>query len=86
MQWLLSGSEPLSKTIVWSAPRPVALGFIPCLAVCSLTLFTVASMTLKARPGQEGYLIPILLIVGCVFVEGQRLHLLMITKTLRHRE
>jgi len=83
MQWLLSRSKPLSETVVWSAPRLATLGFIPCLAVGSLALFTVASTTTKARPGQEGYLVPALLVFGSVLVGAQILHLWMIERTLR---
>jgi hypothetical protein len=82
MQWLLSRSEPLSKTIVWSATRPLALSFMPFLTICSLTLFSVAALAIRARPGQEGLLIPTLLAFGSILITVQMLHLWMIAKTL----
>jgi hypothetical protein len=86
MQWTLSRSKPLSETVVWAAPRRVALGLIPCLAVCSLALFAVAASTLRVRPGQEGYLVPALLVFGSALVGAQALHLSLIARTLRQAE
>ena len=84
MQWKISRSEPLSRTVIWSAPRVIALGLTPSLAICTLVLFTVGTMTLTPRPGQEGMVIPSLILVGSGFVAAHVFHLWLIGKTL-HR-
>lgn len=82
MQWLLSRSKPLSKSVNWSAPRAIALSFTPLLAICMLGLFAIGTMTLTPRPGQEWMMIPILIFIGSVFVAAHAFHLWMIEKTL----
>lgn len=82
MQWRLSRSEPLSRSVNWSAPRVVALSFTPSLAIGALALFNVAAVTLTPRPGQEGMLFPSLIFIGSVFVAAHVFHLRLIGKTL----
>ena len=82
MQWRLSRSEPLSRSVNWSAPRIVALSFTPSLAIGALALFNVAAVTLTPRPGQEGMLFPSLIFIGSVFVAAHAFHLRLIGKTL----
>ncbi|TWC97600.1 MULTISPECIES: hypothetical protein [unclassified Sphingobium] len=82
MQWRLSRSKPLARSVNWSAPRVLALSFTPLLAVCALGLFNVAAMTLTPRSGQEWMVIPILIFIGSVFVAAHVLHLWLIEKTL----
>ena len=67
MQWRLSRSEPLARSVNWSAPRVVALSFTPSLAIGVLALFNVAAMTMTPRPGQEGMLFPSLIFIGSMF-------------------
>jgi uncharacterized protein YggT (Ycf19 family) len=83
MQWMISRSEPLSKTVTWSAPRALALSFTPVLAICVLGLFNIGAMTLTPRPGQEGMLIPSLIFIGSGLVAAHIFHLWLIEKTLR---
>jgi hypothetical protein len=47
MQWWLDGR------VTWSAPRPVALAFIPVLATGAPRAVAVLSQTLPPRAGQE---------------------------------
>lgn len=82
MQWMISRSEPLSKTVIWSAPRVVALSFTPFLTICMLVLFTIGAMTLTPRPGQEWMVIPVLIFIGGGFVAAHAFHIWMIGKTL----
>lgn len=77
MQWWFDGS------VTWSAPRPVALTFIPGLALFVLSSFVFLSLNVQARPGQEGMVLPTLLGVGVVFVVIQFVHFWLIEKTLR---
>lgn len=86
MQWALSRSRPLSSTVIWSAPRVLALSLIPLLAISVLTLFAIGAMTLTPRPGQEGTLMPSLIFIGGIFLAVQILHLWLIEKTLRCNE
>lgn len=83
MQWSLSRSKPPSETIIWSAPRLLALSFTPFLAVCTLVLFSMGAMALTPRPGQEWLMIPALSFIGGVFVAAHAFHIWMIEKTLK---
>lgn len=86
MQWMLSRSRPLSSTVIWSAPRILALSLVPALAIFVLALFAIGSITLTPRPGQEGMMIPTLIFIGGIFLAAQILHLRLIAKTLRSAE
>ena len=83
MQWLLTRSEPLSRSVVRTAPRAFVSSLTPFLAICTLALFNVVAMTLTPRPGQEGMLFPSLIFIGSVFVAAHVFHLRLIGKTLR---
>ena len=86
MQWMLSRSRPLSNTVIWSAPRILALSLVPALAIVVLALFAIGSTILTPRPGQEGMVIPSLIFIGGIFLGAQILHLRLIEKTLRGAE
>src|SRR3546814_10008934 len=58
MQWMISRSQPLSSTVIRSAPRVIALGFVPFLGITVPSLFAIGATTLTPRPGQEGMLLP----------------------------
>src|SRR3546814_8649231 len=64
MQWMISRSQPLSSTVIRSAPRVIALGFVPFLGITVLSLFAIGATTLTPRPGQEGMLLPSLIFIG----------------------
>ena len=83
MQWMVSKSVPLSRTVTRSAPRVYALAFIPSLATFVLILLSVGSMTLTPRPGQESMLLPSTLFIGGVFVAGHILYLWLVERTIR---
>lgn len=46
MQWSISGS------VNWTAPRVIALSFTPVLAIGTLILFVIGTITMQPRPGQ----------------------------------
>ena len=77
MQWSLSG------TVNWSAPRILALSFVPALAICFLTFFVVLALNVRPRAGQESMVLPMLIIIGATFVAANLFHLWLIEKTLR---
>ena len=77
MQWWLTGE------VTWSAPRRLALAFIPALAIASLSIFAVMSFTMKPRAGQEALVLPSLIGLGLTFIAIQLAHFWLITKTLR---
>jgi len=83
LQWLISRSQPLSKTVIRSGPRVFVLSFVPGLAICTLVLIAIGASTLTPRPGQEGMLLPSVLFIGGVFVAVYVLHLWLIEQTLR---
>ena len=77
MQWWLTGD------VTWSAPRVLALAFIPALAIGVLAINAALAMNLQPRPGQEGMVLPGLIGTGLLFLVVQRLHFWLIEKTLR---
>ena len=83
LQWLISRSQPLSKTVIRSGPRVFVLGFVPGLAICTLVLIAIGASTLTPRPGQGGILLPSVLFIGGIFVAVYVLHLWLIEQTLQ---
>ena len=77
MQWSLTGE------ITWSAPRRVALAFIPALAVIVLAILGVIMLTLQPRAGQESQVLPAFMGLGATFVAIQLAHFWLIARTLR---
>ena len=76
MQWWLNGE------VTWSAPRRLALAFIPALAVAVLGILVLTSLTLQPRAGQESQMLPVFIGLGA-FVGVQLVHLWLIDRTLR---
>lgn len=76
MQWWATGE------VTWSAPRAIALAFVPGLSILVLVLDAVGALTLKARPGQEGFELPVLVLLGVISLGCQRFHLWMIGRWL----
>jgi len=83
MQWSLSRSVPLSRSVNWSAPRALALSFMPVLGCGVLAFFALCAATLQPRPGQEWMVMPALIVVGALLVAIHLLHLWLINRTLR---
>lgn len=77
MQWWLTGE------ITWSAPRPLALAFIPALAIVVLAIYIVSALTVRPRVGQETDIIPAVIGLGAIFIAIQLAHLWLIARTLR---
>ncbi len=53
MQWFLSGE------VTWTAPRRLALAFIPALAIPIIWATVALTIFVPPRPGQEGFEIPV---------------------------
>ena len=79
MQWSLTGD------VTWSAPRALALAFVPALAIGILTINAVLAMNFQPRLGQESMVIPAFIGTGIVATGIQLLHFWLIAKTL-HRD
>ena len=79
MQWWITGE------VTWSAPRRLALAFMPALAIVSLGFITIMALNVPARPGQEGLVLPTAIGMGAVLVAVQLLHFWLIARTL-HRQ
>ena len=77
MQWWFTGE------VTWSAPRPLALAFIPALAVCAFAAYALLAAKVPPRPGQESMMFPAFIGLGAMFVAVQLLHLWLVEKTLR---
>ncbi|WP_448501415.1 hypothetical protein [Sphingomonas sp.] len=77
MQWWLTGE------VTWSAPRRLALSFIPILATIVLTIFVIMSFTQQPRSGQEHFVLPSFIGLGATFVSIQLFHFWLIDRTLR---
>lgn len=76
MQWWLDGR------VTWSAPRAVALAFIPVLAILLLGFIAVMSMTVAPRPGQAHLTVPVAMMIGILFLAVQQLHHVLIARTI----
>lgn len=76
MQWSLDGS------VNWRAPRAVALALLP--AAASVALIAIAGLSIFATPraGQEGMVIPAVLLVAGAFLGAHRFHIWLIERTL----
>ena len=77
MQWGMTGA------VNWSAPRFVALAFIPILAIGVLGFQVFMALNIPARAGQEALVFPVLVGTGATLVAVQLLHLWLIERTLR---
>ena len=77
MQWLLPDE------VIWTAPRPIALAFVPALTLVSFAGLAVLSFYTRPRPGQEGMAIPAMIAIGLGFLAVQLFHLRMIERTIR---
>ena len=76
MQWLLSGE------VTWKAPRLVAVAFVPALGIPIIWATVVLTMFVAPRPGQEGFEIPVVLLMAVIFVAIQFLHIWLIDRHL----
>ena len=77
MQWGITGA------VNWSAPRSVALAFIPILSIGVLGFQVLMALNVPARAGQEALVFPVLVGTGVTLVAVQLLHCWLIEKTLR---
>ena len=77
MQWGLTGK------VNWSAPRRVALAFMPVLTGVMLSFVTILSMTVPPRAGQEHLVLPGTAFIGAALVAAQLFHFWLIRRTLR---
>jgi len=77
MQWWFTGD------VTWSAPRALALAFVPALAACVFLSLILLSLNVRPRTGQEGEVLPTFIGIGIVFLGIQLLHLWLIGRTLR---
>jgi len=79
MQWWITGE------VTWSAPRRLALAFMPALAIVLLGFVTIMALNVPARPGQEGFVLPTMIGLGATLIAVQLLHFWLISKTLRRQ-
>jgi hypothetical protein len=77
MQWARAGS------VIWTAPRTLALAFTPVLAALCLSATAALAAFASPRPGQEGLVVPVIIFVALAFVGAHALHLWLIDRTLR---
>lgn len=75
MQWWLDGS------VTWTAPRGLALAFMPVLAAVCL----VPIPFLKPKAGQEGLVIPVIILTAIVLLAVHAFHLWLMQRTLQRR-
>jgi len=77
MQWGLTGD------VTWSAPRAVALAFVPMLGVFVFASLIMSSSFLPSRHGQEGMALPACIGIGLTLITIQLFYFWLIGKTLR---
>lgn len=76
MQWSIDGE------VNWTAPRRIALALTPALG--SAVLLLVAALTMLSRPraGQEGYEIPVVVLIAGGFIAAHGFHLWLLHRSL----
>jgi hypothetical protein len=74
MQWSLDGKAN------WTAPRRLALAFTPALGGVVLLLIAGLTTVTRLREGQEGYELPVVLLVATTFVAIHGLHLWLVDR------
>lgn len=79
MQLYLDGSAS------WTAPRKVALSFTPILAAIILMATAALTTFLNPKAGQEGLVIPAIVLIALVFIGAHALHLWLIGKSFRRQ-
>jgi hypothetical protein len=79
MQWSLDNS------VNWTAPRRVALAFTPVLAAIILSATVVLTLSVKPKPGQEGFEVPTIAFIALVFIGAHALQLWLISRSLGRR-
>lgn len=77
MQWGITGA------VNWSAPRSVALAFLPILGTGVLGFQVLMALNVPARAGQKALVFPVLVGTGVTLVAVQLLHFWLIERTLR---
>jgi hypothetical protein len=77
MQWSVKGS------VNWTAPRRLALAITPAFAICILAAAVVSTLTLEPRRGQEGFEVPVIVVLALAFIGAHGLHLWLIGKALK---
>jgi len=68
MQWTFGGR------VTWTAPRRIALAFIPVLAIVVLACALASSFLVEPRQGQEDAVVPAFGIMGAMFIGVYALH------------
>lgn len=77
MQWWLDGE------VTWSAPRRLALAFIPAVSTLLLICIGVLLSVVQPRPGQEGLVIPTCIALGMLVNGAQLFHLRMVDRSVQ---
>ncbi|WP_315760818.1 hypothetical protein [Sphingomonas sp. Y38-1Y] len=77
MQWWLDGE------VIWSAPRKIALAFIPAISTLLLIGVGVLLSIVQPRPGQEGLATPTCIALGLLVLGAQLFHLWMVDRSVR---
>lgn len=77
MQWSFAGS------VNWTAPRVLALSFMPVLAVLVLSAATIGTIVSTPRPGQEGLEVPVIMLLSVGLIGAHAFHLWLIGKALK---
>ena len=80
MQWWLDGR------VTWSAPRRIAVAFIPALSTFMLVGLGVLLSYARPRPGEEGLVIPSIIAFGLICLAAQLFHLWMVDRTVRRKD
>jgi hypothetical protein len=77
MQWGFGGQ------VTWSAPRHIALAFVPAMSVVVFAILLIPTLTKLLRPDRPAIDLPGLVAIGLLFFAIQQFHLWMIGRTLR---
>lgn len=77
MQWSIGGD------VTWTAPRRIALLFIPVLALFVLIAAVLSTFFLEPHPGQEGIEVLVVFILSLSLIGAHSLHIWLIGKAVK---
>jgi hypothetical protein len=77
MQWGFDGQ------VNWSAPRRIALAFIPALAAIMFAVLIGLDQNVEPSAGQEAMVLPGFVVMGMTMLAVQQFHLWLVSRTLK---
>lgn len=78
-QWAWSGE------VIGTAPRRIALAFLPAIAMATIWGAVILSLTVQPRAGQEGFVLPNLAVLAFGFVAAHYFYVRLVKRHFQRR-